>query len=469
MKKIISVIIFIIGLNSILFYIAYTLLPKDSGYNAIDYYKNNNQLDIIWLGPSTTYWAISPMYIWNKYNITSFNNAHRSQGLTSFYLMQDMMKYNMDLIFFDITIFMTDNVIFNKNIEELHQWYLTILTRYQLIKDTGNNYLNILYLKLMEQFHSRWKNINEKEFINNEIDYYYLGQDSNIIRHRIQNQENKLKSITGKFKLNDNTIKFIDNMSRYIKDNNLNVVFWFPPTADQSMYERSFLFEEVIKKYDIPYINFSKVWKEAGIDYSKDFFNLWHINIDGGEKVADYLIEYAMKNYNIQSHKNDPAYASWNEDYIKYARAVNKAEINVSNTLNDWYNLSQYDNYTMLISTNGNNVFNRLPQDIKDKFKSLGLTKYETNKGNMKYAAIIDNGKVFYEEVSDKKVEYKGRMKNIVNLLVSSEPNKATINVSGKPRSKNKYGINFVIYDKVNREIVDSIWIDPRKPDAVRR
>lgn len=59
-------------------------------------------------------------------------------------------------------------------------------------------------------------------------------------------------------------------------------------------------------------------------------------------------------------------------------------------------------------------------------------------------------------------------MKNIVNLLVSSD-GKATINVSGKPRSKNKYGLNFVLYDKVNREIVDSIWIDPRKPDEVKR
>ena len=59
-------------------------------------------------------------------------------------------------------------------------------------------------------------------------------------------------------------------------------------------------------------------------------------------------------------------------------------------------------------------------------------------------------------------------MKNIVNLLISSD-GKAIINVSGKPRSKNKYGLNFVIYDKVNREIVDSIWVDPRSPDVVRR
>lgn len=60
-------------------------------------------------------------------------------------------------------------------------------------------------------------------------------------------------------------------------------------------------------------------------------------------------------------------------------------------------------------------------------------------------------------------------MKNIVNLLVSSENRKSTINVSGKPRSKNRYGINFVIYDKVNREIVDSIWLDPANFNQVRR
>ena len=106
---------------------------------------------------------------------------------------------------------------------------------------------------------------------------------------------------------------------------------------------------------------------------------------------------------------------------------------------------------------------------MKDKFATLGLNKFETDKKNQKYAAIIDDDKVFFEEISDKKVEYKGRMKNKVNLLVSSENKKATINVSGKSKAKNKYGINFVIYDKVNREIVDSIWLDPSNFNQVRR
>lgn len=120
-----------------------------------------------------------------------------------------------------------------------------------------------------------------------------------------------------------------------------------------------------------------------------------------------------------------------------------------------------------MLSAN-DDVLRKLPEKLKNDLKSFGLKKYNTDKPNMRYAAIIDDNKVFFEEASNKPVIYKGRMKNIVNLLITSNGG-AVINVSGKPRSKNKYGLNFVIYDKVNREIVDSIWIDPNKPDVVRR
>ena len=36
-------------------------------------------------------------------------------------------------------------------------------------------------------------------------------------------------------------------------------------------------------------------------------------------------------------------------------------------------------------------------------------------------------------------------------------------------RKIDKYIDFSFIYDKVNREIVDSIWIEPNKPDVVRR
>ncbi len=120
-----------------------------------------------------------------------------------------------------------------------------------------------------------------------------------------------------------------------------------------------------------------------------------------------------------------------------------------------------------MIAANGD-VLKKLPDNLKNDLKSFGLKKYNSDKANMRYAAVIDENQIFFEEISNKPVKYKGRMKNIINLFISSD-GKAAINVSGKNRSKNKYGLNFVIYDKVNREIVDSIYIDPDKPDVVRR
>ena len=466
MKNILKGIIFFIILNIIFYYIGYTMILKHAGYNAIDYFKDNDKLDIIWLGSSTTHTIISPMYIWNKYNIASFNNAYNGHRLTSFYLLKDMEKYNPKLIFFDITMLLEDSFISHNFWEKkLFQWFLSTPARFEYIKDTSDDFKNSYYMFLLNYFHTRWKNITEEDFINNKKTYYFMGG----LFLFDNNPQNKPTKISGKYPLNQNTVEMINKMAKYIKDNNLNVVFICFPTAQQVKYEQSFLFEDVAKKYDIDYINLNKIIDTLDLDYSKDFRDAVHLNKYGSLKVTDYLVEYAIKNYNIPIHKNDPKYASWDNDYLKYERAVNTAEIKKLKIFNDWYDLSNYDNYTILISSNGDNVLNRLPQDMKDKFATLGLNKFETDKKNQKYAAIIDDGKVFFEEISDKKVEYKGRMNNKVNLLVSSENKKATINVSGKPKAKNRYGINFVIYDKVNREIVDSIWLDPSNFNQIRR
>ncbi len=49
----------------------------------------------------------------------------------------------------------------------------------------------------------------------------------------------------------------------------------------------------------------------------------------------------------------------------------------------------------------------------------------------------------FYEEISNEQVE-------------------------SKARSKNKYGLKMVVYDKINKEVVDTIWIIPNIPNLIR-
>lgn len=138
---------------------------------------------------------------------------------------------------------------------------------------------------------------------------------------------------------------------------------------------------------------------------------------------------------------------------------INRAELKYSKDFNEWWNYANYDNYTMLISVKGENVLKRLPYNIRDKFKSIGLLKYETNNIDDTYAAIIDNNQVFYEYIYNKQLGMNGRVNNKFNMEILSDKDNAIIYISGKQVSKNQNGLNFVVYDKVNREVVDSMWV----------
>ena len=205
---------------------------------------------------------------------------------------------------------------------------------------------------------------------------------------------------------------------------------------------------------------------EIGIDYNHDFLDKTHINIYGGYKVTDYLMHYINKKYKLDKHVYDE---QWDKDFIRYSYLINKKLLKHENNFQKWVTKIDFYNYIVIVSTRGNNILNNIPNSVQNFLYSMNLEQYISGTSNQKYIAIINNKQGVFENISDKKAEYKGRIENSINLFVCSESNKTIIDISGKQRSKNKYGINFVVYDKVNREVVDSIWIDPNKPDMVRR
>ncbi len=478
MKKIFLSIMFIILIVIILNKYDNIVTHKFNKY----FYKyyDEKKIDVLFIGSSKIVYSISPMYIWNKYGIVSYNRGLNAQYYkNTFYLTKEVIQRNKPKLVVVETFFFKTMGKFSATTPQIQnmkfsplkvQAYLDNLddARFDNL-DNKPNYLDI-YISNINRYHTRWKNLVENDF--HQVSYF---KGLNIIRGSffMNPQTPYIPSYrdTQWASLDDKeSIKYLEELVEYANLNGVKILFINAPyIRTKTLDSLDELFMQLCKKNNWDCLDYNLMYNELRLDFNRDFRDGSHLNFYGSLKLMEHLIPYIIENYNIPIRKDDPKYASWNEDYIKYARAVNREEIRELKSFQEWQNLAYYDNYTMLISTNGDDVLNRLPQAMKDKFKSLGLNKFETDKTNQKYAAIIDNNKVFFEEISDNKVEYKGRMKNKVNLLVSSEPNKAIINVSGKPRSKNRYGINFVIYDKVNREIVDSIWVDTAQPDVIRR
>lgn len=108
-KKVISLIIF--AVLTILIAVNYEDIIKNKyeSYNIKQYYNEKNNIDVFFLGTSRVYFTMSPMEIWHKYGIVSYNRGTAQQYYKVSYLFLEeiLSKYNPKLIIFD-TYFLED-------------------------------------------------------------------------------------------------------------------------------------------------------------------------------------------------------------------------------------------------------------------------------------------------------------------------------------------------------------------------
>lgn len=118
----------------------------------------------------------------------------------------------------------------------------------------------------------------------------------------------------------------------------------------------------------------------------------------------------------------------------------------------------------ILITVKDTPGFN-LTESIQRKLETLGIKQTLVDKHWHSYVAVIDGGKVIYEKISkrDERVAYVENLYGKSIKLVSRSYNQGNIGaafIDGIDYSENKRGLNFVIYDKVLTEVVDSVSFD---------
>lgn len=106
------------------------------------------------------------------------------------------------------------------------------------------------------------------------------------------------------------------------------------------------------------------------------------------------------------------------------------------------------------------------------KLETLGLRKPLVDKHWHSYAAVIDGSNVIFEQLSikDERVAYVGKAAGQDIKLVSRSYNQGNVSVvfiNGIDYSENRRGLNFVIYDKVSAEVVDTVCFDTHSENYI--
>lgn len=445
---------------------------KINNDNIYSYYLEDRQIDVLFIGTSRVYRTFSPMEIWDKYGIVSYNRGINAQYYkNTYYLSYEFIKRNKPkLIIVDTTFIET---AYKWDTAQAHvknmQFSLLKIKAYLDIYDNKiNNYFNI-YTNL-DEFHIRWKELKEHDF--NQVNY--LKGWFKLDRFKTEPQIPPLKNnIYIRWnKLQPDAIEYAKKIVEIAHKNNVKVLFIKPPSntskVEDSLDEQ---FESIAKENNWNFLNYNKLVKEINFNYSTDMMDWSHVNYKGANKVTNHLLQYIIKNYDIQSRKSDKEYQTWHKDFYQYQLFINNEHLSNTHNFNEWVNLIINNNpanqYTIIIATKGN-ILNNMPPELYNAFKQLNLTKFKTKNNNMKYIAIIDKNKVLFEDISNKSVTYKNRLNGIFNINTTSN-NNVSIYISGKSIGKNKVGFNFVVYDKVNKKVVDSMWIAPNKPNKIQR
>lgn len=333
-KKILRIIVFLSLFIVIFYFIGLLFLPVGTFkewfqlFTVKEFYnEEKNTLDVIYVGNSMIYTAISPMEIYSQTGITGYDFSTQGQTINStYYYIKEACRYqNPKLIFVEAGEMFSDLSLTPENdVRKAIDPIRFSKNKWEMINDETYNLSNFDKLTCIFpilRYHSRWSMLDEADFrkFYSDDTYTYKGF---LLNHSVEKYDDK----KGKNKkmnadkgnniqniINQDVNNKLDQIIDFCKEKNICLIiaklpepiFW---DENKSEIVRNFSEEKNIKFIDFNYL------EEIDIDWKEDTFDKGnHLNIKGAEKVSKYIGEYLTTNYILEDHRNDEKYLSWNE------------------------------------------------------------------------------------------------------------------------------------------------------------
>ena len=442
------------------------------------YKQEDDSVQMIIIGSSHTTLGFSPMEFYKQTKITSFNLSTAKQPVElSYHLLKESLKKQQPtVVLYDVAnLFYTkkevqtakfryimDSMPLSENKIELAAEYARYNTNNdKKIFSMGEALCPIYY------YHDRWKELDEEEFDINKNLPELKGQvirtyitSINCDMDRLDSKlEKKLKENPKAMpKISNNNLTYLKKIKKLCDDNNMKLVLTSTPTNRWNTTKRKII-EQVSKEYNLDFVDLNLPDGQL-LDYSTDMADGNHVNASGALKTTKYLSDYIVKHYWLKG-KVCQSY----EDDIKYYDAYynNMIKYGMETDFNKYIKLlnDNKDKLEIFICGKGDITAGLSKKDIK-QLNALGCKeKFAKSSYENSYVAVIDQGKLTYENTGKQEISHTLNLKNnSVATLYSNgnnENGKASININNKKYAINGSGINIVVYDKESGIVVDSV------------
>ena len=318
---------------------------------------------------------------------------------------------------------------------------------------------NEAYKMKWPMIHTRYKELDRYDFI--QYDFSVYGRGSDLVYDTVYAAyPADAVAYEEADKLTPTNKKWIEDLYALSQEEGFELVFFLAPTVlsveeqGQVNAVRDFAAENGLDFFD-----FNRFISEIGINHYGDFFDNYHLNGYGAEKLTRYIGEYLTANYELTDHRGDETYALWEKDYTRFKQEKAIAGLKTAPSISIYISmLNQMEDVTWFVTFEGD--YQKSTLELDKVAKQLGLSEEQYQEGGTyacidgKLRRIMDNSSsdVFVYEVN----EYDSFKVENMSLTQGSKSNKSDIMFNVEPMGTVEDGIQFVVYDHITGEVVST-------------
>ncbi len=332
LKKIIIVILEIAFVIAAVFFTNRLFMPKyvsenQDGRITQEFYDETVPLDVVFVGPSTIYDAISPVWLWERYGFTSYVRGNASQTMwQSYYMVEDAIKYNKPkVVVADVTFIRhSDDFVEEPSNRKALDGMKLSTTKINAVRDSKADTEKLRdYIFPLFRFHSRWNELSMEDLV-----WCFKDEPVTYNGHLMQFGTSPTAfGFTGyderdEYSLGDKGVAYMRKLIELCQANHITVILMKTPAGTPNwalQYDAQIM--EIANEYQVGYVNFDMLAEEIGLDYkmhSPDEGR--HLNTVGAELFTGYLGEILRTSCStLIDRRLDAEYADvWNQKVSRY-------------------------------------------------------------------------------------------------------------------------------------------------------
>lgn len=466
--------------------------------------EKKNSIDVLLLGTSHIARGILPMEMYERYGIKSYNLATSGQPIEmTYYTLEEAIKTQKPkAVVWDVSSLYSHDadswywkIVLNEmNVSKNKK--LAVKEYLKQYEDYGETMASLM-IPLLE-YHTRWKEIEKQdfEFLSSNKRYFSKGGQINsyILRGVSVNDMNlAVEDMMG------NTVKEVREYNNHVfhgwqEQNELYSVSIIDSNKEWAVRIKELCDANHIQLLAVKVPNaympqqYSSAWTierykktqafceevgityfdmlydvDFGIDFERDSYDGgMHLNLYGARKASEGLGNYLKEHYQLSEKRDE----QWDKDLLSYQKARKVALLELEQDFSTYIHMlaDEYKDHMIFITASDDMAQGLHETDI-NALRELGLRTDFSGAFRNSYLAVLENGEVKYEALSNRSLEYSGvcEESGTKYKLYSSgwwTVAGASIRLDGDGYAVGSRGLNIVVYDDERRLVLDSVCFD---------